>query len=61
MWRLLSQHYNYAVVYDGPEETDVIYQGETRVYLNGWVETGNGDHFSPNTVHRIEDQTLPYP
>lgn len=57
-WKLLSQHYDYAVVYDGPDETDIIHEGETRVYLNGWVETENGDNFSPNTIHHIEDQTF---
>lgn len=59
VWKLLSQHYDYAAVYDGPNNTDLIYEGETRVYLNGWVETENGEQFSPNTVYRIEDQTLP--
>lgn len=58
VWKLLSQHYDYAVVYDGPEEMDIIHEGEIWIYLNGWVETENGDHFSPNTVHRIEDQTI---
>ncbi|MFO8114013.1 MAG: hypothetical protein R6U01_01425 [Halorubrum sp.] len=58
VWKLLSQYYEYAVVYSGPEEMDVIYEGETRVYLNGWVKTEDGYLFSPNTVHHIEDQTL---
>lgn len=58
IWKLLSQHYEYAAVYEGPEETDIIYEGETRVHLNGWVETENGDRFSPDTVHHIEDRSL---
>lgn len=60
VWKLFSQHYEYAAVYEGPEETDLIYEGETRVYLNGWVETENGNRYPPNTVHHIEDRTLIY-
>jgi hypothetical protein len=58
IWRLCSQRYEYAAVYEGPEETDLIYEGETRVHLNGWVETENGDHLSPATVHHIEDWSV---
>jgi hypothetical protein len=57
-WNLFSQHYDYAAVYDGPEDTDVIYEGEIRIYLNGWVELENGRNLPANTIHHIQDLTF---
>lgn len=58
-WKLFSQPSAYAEVYDGPNSTDLIYEGEIRLHLNGWVELEDGRKLSPSTVHRIEDHTLP--
>lgn len=61
LWRLVSKHYDFAVVYGGPDGNDVVFEGELWVCLNGWILLENGDQLSPNAVHRIEDQTFPSP
>jgi hypothetical protein len=36
-----------------------MYEGRAAVLPNGWVELGDGTLVSPETVHRIEDLSLP--
>lgn len=59
VWKLVSRRYEYAAIYAGPDESEILYEGEARIHLNGWVETEDGDQFSPNAVHHIENQTFP--
>lgn len=57
--RLFALEYDYAAVYDGPRDADVVYEGRVAVLPNGWVELGDGTLVSPETVRRIEDLSLP--
>lgn len=48
-WRLFSQPYEYAEVYDGPNSTDLIH-GSVSISTGGWSSgTADGSHRTPFT------------
>lgn len=49
-----AQAYRDAVVYDGPDPADVLYEGPVIVHLNGWLELEGDRLLSPSAVHHVD-------
>ena len=53
-WTLFARAYHDAVVYDGPDPEDVLYEGPLIVHLNGWLELEGDRLLSPSAVHHVD-------
>ena len=53
-WTRFARAYHDAVVYDGPEPDDVLYEGPLIVHFNGWLELEGDRLLSPSAVHHVD-------
>ncbi|RQG97343.1 hypothetical protein [Natrarchaeobius chitinivorans] len=50
----LTEAYRDAVVYDGANADDSLYEGPIIVHANGWIELEGNRLLSPAAIHHID-------